>query len=731
MSYVRAAANLLIDNAHADGMLTKHGIGRDWEASEPREEAYGWSADVGGQYAWVYGDRLEYVDKLKAIGPIRTYTRADMDLDDWTLSARAGSSQWRLSGLAAHSRYRMLHMHDGAIGQYGTGHITKAVSTSTSLGPNLQFWLWRGGRPARETDPTLVAIHLVPAENGIAYALVFPREQAGGQYHTDLTGITDAQQTGPFLMARPYNEALWTVIDRKSGGGSAKAGAVGSESKLELIRIEYDDGFLLVRSGERDKGWAFGGKWVSQAGVTQTFSLAPCQVEVRVLGHTAMFGMAELTAPTGLVARPSPYLVVTDDYNATPAYKAIAATPAGTSVTIAAEAKAGDAHATRPAVTFASSGGNRALLYCVQEYRTATVGSAASSPIDTNGNAQFKLMGLSGRVSPTYRGSTLSAQVRALPGDDLGDLPPNMKLTAVVGGVSSALTVFTGYVAPPQKTLRPGARDSGTHHAVIGGTLEAADYVEARLSRKDMLWHSSYEGWTEGAAFTHVLNRAGVPASLISVSAACTGILPSATQRGARRFKFNPDATVTQALDSIASAYGRRWGVDRLGVIFLIPAYAHVSGHYDIEIDYLTTDPTLVQNSLVSTRTVDDFRNFLQVMVGEGPDAVAKVLQDTDSMWTPGYSTFVGDVWSKFQAYPDCTDIDTIATELWKKIGYWQHHIKFQLTDRPLIMPDDELLLTQPASVVPAGSIFRVLGKDWEIREDGRYSQTLEAVRVE
>ena len=38
MAYTRAVAKLVFDNAHADGRITEKGIGRDWEAHEPRDE---------------------------------------------------------------------------------------------------------------------------------------------------------------------------------------------------------------------------------------------------------------------------------------------------------------------------------------------------------------------------------------------------------------------------------------------------------------------------------------------------------------------------------------------------------------------------------------------------------------------------------------------------------------------------------------------------------------------
>ena len=56
MAYAKAIAQLMLDNAHTDGLVTVKGIGRDWEAAQPRDEDKAtFTPDVGGQYGWEFG----------------------------------------------------------------------------------------------------------------------------------------------------------------------------------------------------------------------------------------------------------------------------------------------------------------------------------------------------------------------------------------------------------------------------------------------------------------------------------------------------------------------------------------------------------------------------------------------------------------------------------------------------------------------------------------------------
>jgi len=363
-------------------------------------------------------------------------------------------------------------------------------------------------------------------------------------------------------------------------------------------------------------------------------------------------------------------------------------------------------------------------------------------PLDTFGAPTFKLLECSGQVGENWRGSSVTATLQNLPGNDLNFAKSNSKVIVNVQATGAPVTLFTGYVTPPEQEMRPGARLGATSSAKTVAKLSAQDIIEARLAKKQMMFHCSYEGWTEGAAFAHILNRAGVPSALISIDAACVNVLnrdstttsPDGKQRGKRKFRFSPDCEVISALDSIAKANGRRWGVNAAGVVFLAPKLAHVTWGADPQTD--PTHHTLDYDSLVaedlvdsfrSTLTVSDFRNFLLVMVGEGNDAAAKVITDTASMWTDTATNFVGDIWSRFVAFPDGSDLDAIAVALWDEIATWHHYVEWGMKDRPQIMPDHEVRMQVPTNLVADNAVFRVLSKSWQCQRDGRYSQTLQS----
>ena len=81
---------------------------------------------------------------------------------------------------------------------------------------------------------------------------------------------------------------------------------------------------------------------------------------------------------------------------------------------------------------FTSSGGMRAVLYNVQEYREATVGNAQSNPLTTVGNPALQLVSIRGELTSAWRGATLDAELKAAQGETLPELKTNDKVEAAV-----------------------------------------------------------------------------------------------------------------------------------------------------------------------------------------------------------------------------------------------------------------------------------------------------------
>ena len=747
MAYSRVASNLIIDNAHADGMITTPGIGRDWPAIEPRDNELTFSPDLGGQYGWFYDGQFEYIDKLGGIAPLGTVAKTSMALSNWTVT----QGKWRNSAYSGNLQTQYLHYYDAEAARYAANEYG-ILTSKNSYAPNLVFWIWRMGSAPAETDPALFGIHFLGSGGAVQYALYLPAYKTGSDYEAELTGRSGRTELQPYLLGKPAVENTWTLVDKLNAGSVPSVGGTGNTSKFQVLRIEYIDGTMLVQMNDAGQAWAFKGTWKTNENRDVEFALANGPIQVRVMGHMAQFGMAQIAYPSTALLRPQAHFYVPAPYEQTPNYRTIKHEEAGATISVAAWASAMGPARTYPAATFATTDtSRRAILYNVQEYRNPTIGGAVSSEVCSGASNTFKLVSVNGLLDENWRGATLNAEVEARPGYTLADLKPNSKLKCFVStnDGTTSYKQFTGYVTPPEKFQAGGP-------VRVKGTLAATDIFAARLEKKCMHFHCSYEGtgdangWTVPGAFEHVLHRAGVPDALISIHADLTlanmgaaYYMPSSTAKGLRKFSFDPDAGVVAALDTITAAgsipsavtpYLRRGlcsGVDQDGVVFLRPAYEHTAGAYDLTLDEDTATLEDIAENLTSKRTLADFTNYLIVMAGEGVDAVQKVLIDQASWSTSTSQRFIGDLWQRFMAYPDGTDVDAIAASLWAQLGHMHWLIEFDQGDNPDIMPDEEVRVQTSNLNIPTNSIYRIIGKDWKCKANGRFSQTLTAVMVE
>jgi hypothetical protein len=229
-----------------------------------------------------------------------------------------------------------------------------------------------------------------------------------------------------------------------------------------------------------------------------------------------------------------------------------------------------------------------------------------------------------------------------------------------------------------------------------------------------------------------------VPGTLIAVdpdiSYAVMGnlyYLPTSTRRGKRKVCYGPSVRVPSALDEGCKLRDLEWGVSALGVCFLRPRTVFAMGHSHWVVSEAGTAHNMIFD-FRHTRSVGDFANLLQVMVGEGVSAAARIMVDDASWSSPSSARFIGDLWTRYESYPSGDDLDSIANRLWDEVVYMDSLVSWTEYDRPSIMPGDEAAVTVDASMnITPGSIYRIADKRWGIREDGRYWQTLEAELVE
>jgi len=726
MSYVRAAANLILDNPHADGHITQFGIGRDWQAEERRLTG-SWAWDLATPLGWEYAGQFEYLDKLKAVAPLGTYTPADMALSDWTVT----QGKWQESSSSGALRYKHLHFYDGRPGLFATSEYG-ILTSKASFRPNLFCGVWRFPADKTETDPCVFEIHFLGDGTSPVYVLGFPAPGPGGNYYQGGPTVNSEQYTHPLLMAHMPGQTAWSIIDEARGGAPQAGGDLNQKAYWQGLRIEYTDGWLLVRQHGQDEAWAYSGNWTDAGGVTRNFALVDGPIQLRVCGHTAQVTLAPLTYPASAVLRPSGWFVTAPTVNPTPSYMAVRAEPAGTAIAVATEGGSGRC---RPAVTF-TGGNDRAVLYNLMEYRAATVGGAVSNPGQTLGNEALKLKSLSGELTSSWHGGTLEAELEARLGHTMAELTPNCKVTGKVSldAGSTYTTLFTGYSTPAEKWLNESklGRTKATLHAV--------DWIEARGKHHQLYGHCSYEGWPVDDAFEYLLNRAGVPSSLIAVdagvSAAVLGpyyYLPIGNPKGERCLQFRVDENIVAALDQICELRDLQWGVNQLGVCFLRRRLTHTAGHYDYTVDDDSADASNLL-AFKHVRSVQDYFNVLLVLSGEGFSMAARQLVDMDSIGTYGSADYVGEDWWRVEAQPEGDNPDLIANRLWQQRSENAHLIYWKTSAHVELLPDQELRVQVSGVDVPTNSIYRITRKAWRVDDPegaNRLSQEIEAVLVE
>ncbi len=717
----RAASKLTIDNPDADGKISEWGIGVDWVAGERRLQTLAWTADLSGQYGWLYGDDVEYIPKLNAIGPVGVAALAPMVLSQWTVN----KGLWRESPSAGQLRTRWLQFYDGR-----PERLHDAFGSITSKGiysQNLIFWIWRMPQPEDDTDPCLVDITWEGDGVVPRYRLRIPGAQSTG-------GTLSAEtQTNwyPTLSGITQSASAWTTIDQHLGGGMTGY-TTGQEALLQVVRVEYVDGWMLIRFNGQEDVWAYRGAWQDSDGHEVLFGPSAGPITLEVCGHPCFINVQQLAYADEAQIASSAWFFTPKHTNATPSYRVIKYEPNETAdVSVAAQSLAD--HATRPLVTFTSDTINRPLLYRVQEYRAATVGAANSSAITTADNANLQLLAISGRCDEDWRGATIEATVEAAQGELLTDIAFNSKIKAQVtlDGGDNWYTQFTGYTLAPHDL-----RDDPTARQVR--TISAADGIQARLQHKQMMWHSSYGGWPVDDAFEHILNRAGIPAALISVDSDVTladmgalYYLPEGEPRGAEVLSFRPDETVVSALDKLAVIRDLEWGVSVAGVYFLRRRPTHVAGHYDWTLDEDTVTDTDTIFRLEHTQDFDEFCNMLYVLVGQGEGARSHTITDLASVFDATAANYIGEDRWRVHIEPDADDAVTLAKRLWSKRTELSRVVYWSTYYHPELMPGDEVRVQVDRCNIPADSIFRITSKDWSIGSDGQFSQSLEGVLVE
>lgn len=720
----RYAGEIIVDNPDADGRISTWGIGLDWPAREPRIDgrahvgATG-TVDLDGEYGWFLGDEAEYISGLGAIGPRGFAEVDDMDLDDWTVVSGA----WKETRTFGGYQKTWLHFYDGA-GTIADGDYGYLYSNADYV-PAIGVWIWHMPPIPYNGDPIMTDIIFLGDGTAPQYALRLPRyDSPGGAFPGD-----DREHRYPTLYGRTLDQTSWSVVDEIRAGYAAAGMDHIARPELQQLTIEYDSGskWLIIRVGYHSTPHLFRGSWKNAAGRDVEFALTDGPIGLRVTGHTALFNVQQLAYRSPVAIRPSIYWNMPPRVQTTATYRMIRSAPPGTTVAGSQETSGNDS---RPVITFSSTNGaRRGLLWNVQEYRVPEFSAANSDPLSTEDGDTLQLVEMSGQCTDRWRGASLEATLQAAPGSSLASVGVNSKVTAqVIEDETTAL--FVGYVADDPEVTREDSTGRETMH------LSARDGIEARLARKLMWGHCSYEGWPPCAAFEHILLRAGVPAALIDVDADVADVPDLPCNVGPERsLAFRPSESVETALDLIATIRGLQWGVRATGVYFLRPMPTHTAGAYDLTLDLATSTPDdLVMAPFRHARDFGEFFNMMVVMVGQGWRARGGWFWDPDSIETADSDRYVGEDWWHLEDVPDGDSAQVIYDALWQRRQELSNVIYWHTLGHADIMPDDYVRVQNAGCGITDNSIFRVTSKRWTLttgEENGVYSASYEGVLVE
>jgi hypothetical protein len=720
-----ANVNLIFDNAHADGLMTKWGFGRDWAATEPGLALSGWDPAMVEPTAWYYNADLTYIPPLNCIAPAPRISRSNNGLGDAVIE----SGLWRVTGTAGYLRTTWMHYYDGnpnriAAQAYGSLYLNHTYPTNISL------WVWRMAGSALDSDPPLVIVWLLGDGECPILALMLPGFTNGDGMAGSMLGRYGGAFDRPLLCACPVDSNAWIILAQAEDAGSSQT--IGEHSQLQQVIWEYLDGCALIRLGDVTKYWCYGGDWVDAEGRTHTFEQRPGPIRIQVCGHPAMFNIAEISYPLESLLLPRQIAYLGPLFAANPQYRAIQgsnnqpeASPAPAGLTVMEDGTCPPS-TSRPMVTFTTSDKSyRACLYAVQQYNAPEFAYGDSNPIQTEKTSQLVVMEAQISLSARWRGATLQAQMEAAPGETLGFIKTNSKVQAnlSLNNGETWFTKFCGYVLPQEPNL-DGSYDQ------IRSELRAADGIEARLTKKTMFQHCSYEQWPLGEAFSHILMRSGVPAALIYVDPAIDGpdyILPSARRKGQRQFQFGSEETPIAALDSLTGALNCEWGYGVDGRYFVRPQLKWDGVTVDFVLEEQPEDTADFLLSFRAAQSVEEYINVLVAMTDCGSDSMARMLLDAAAWQDPLSEHFIGDDWWHLEIMREKRNLDTVADLLWHQRHRLERMIWFELHGHPELLPDMFVECRIPGCDVPEGTVFRITRDDCRIDGEGELTDSFEA----
>jgi len=660
MALIRPAADLLVDNPHADGLLSKHGFGYDWRFEAGKDDRPSQAASL--QPGWLL-DNCEIVPVLHALG-LRGYAvKGDMDLTEWSIEA---GDCWKLARPAGRPKAAYLFFYDARPNRYGT------VMSRREYEPRVAVWLWRFSPPEGQTDPVFVEVTLHGDGLGPAYTIQVPLHNSRYKY--------------PRLWRHDVGQAEPRLVDELGRYDAAQL-ALRDGATQQHLWIEETDGVLVVSLTGTAEPWVY--KPEDGQGPSRG------HVSVTIRGHAAMFNLQPIRYPSLGMAVPSSFLTIPYWMSQAPEYIAVTG---GTGLAQVAEDPSSGGGATRPVVTLlATEAHRRPLVYMVHQYHRAEFAPGQSNPHSTAGDRNLLRLRWRRRWG---RGWRFEAELRDFEGAYYWR--GNEKVTVKAGWQEATSQVMVAYLEGPARR-REGREYTGRAQVLV----EGRDYIAARLrGKKFMAWHGSPVGWNFAEWFSYVLRRAGVPPALLDIPDDGY-VIEAMPERWRNRYEFGHDVGVVTALDAVARSRGWVWGINAEGKIWAgpQPAYRGVP-------DFVLDEQALADGDRLlrveAERGTSDFRNYVAVFSSrEGIQAA--IWHDEASHRDPTSAAFIGDDWWEVLVAPDERQPELLGWLLLQQLRRSRCELAWETLGKPDLQPGMFVEVRTSGLGVPEGAVFQIV----------------------
>jgi len=670
MSLCRGVANLVIRDKRSAGYVEKLAWGQDFCMTDVVRTRRPGISCARESAEWLL-DGIVPVPELNAVILEGYFSFDNMLLDSWNLETdywkEVQPPGWPMT---------WLKNYDGAADSVGS--VLSSLMFPQNMSWGLRFL--RAQPPYEQYDPIYLALTL-NALGTVQYQLYL--DHAEGAYPS-LWKSSDVGAT--------WDRVSWLATSEASRWLS------GAFERVAWVSCIFLPDHLLLYLDDMSEPWIY---------FEEGLELPQGHVRVESGGGHMAFHFAPLEfVPAGSMERAC-YIIPPEFLNeeAEDSVEYLGQEPDGTSI----EAGMGaDETGVWPWATLYSNGERTPALFEIQATRPAKHSVPITTKLFDNLDSgdKAKLIEAEFYVGQ-WKGSWFRARLRTTGEYDFdGDEAAQLSVARDTGGELSYVTQVTGYLECPKRTREP------ENPGLVMLDLTAHDRF-CRLNNKAALLLPSFAGWSFGNAWTWLFHEvAGIPEAEIALDAgAFDWLFPCPLNYLA--MKYDQTLSVPQIADELAAAAGRRWGVNRLGVIFTeVLGSAVYSGEPDFVLDEETVTPEDVLYFAELERDPFGCKNFVLALGADvyGNDAVA-AWRWTESMSDPTSDLFIGDMWSEVIMAPDGADPAMIAQYRGTELAQYQKLIIWQTDGKPNLFPDDWVEVNISNIDIPAGTVFKILEK--------------------